>query len=160
MPQATRSAPRRSDGRPDPGPEAPSRSSAPATGGLYGSDLGANLSRSAATELIGTFLLVFAGTAVAVSGVLGSGSYDSLAPAFAFGLILVALVTALGHVSGCHLNPAVTLGLAATKKFPFAYVPAYLGAQVIGAVLAALTLWATFGSAARDKAALAAPSPV
>jgi MIP family channel proteins len=138
----------------------PDQASKPAaTGGLYGSDLGANLTRSAAAELIGTYLLVLAGTAVAVAGVLRSGNYDSLAPAFAFGLMLVALVTGLGHISGAHLNPAVTLGLAATKKFPFAYVPAYIVAQVVGAVLAALTVWAAYGGPARSNAALGTPSP-
>jgi MIP family channel proteins len=166
MSTASRSSTRRPDGRPDPGPEAaqrktpsPDRSSSATTGGLYGSDLGANLTRSAAAEAIGTYLLVLAGTAVAVGGTLHNGFYDGLAAAFAFGLTLAALVTGLGHVSGCHLNPAVTLGLAATKKFPVAYVPAYLIAQVVGAALASLTVWAAFGGPARSVAKLGTPSP-
>jgi MIP family channel proteins len=129
------------------------------TAGLYGSDLTDNLPRAAAAELIGTFLLVLAGTAVAVSSTLSSGSYDGLAPAFSFGLILAALATALGHISGCHLNPAVTLGLTATRKFPMAYVPAYLAAQFVGAILASLTVWAAYGTSARKEALLGAPGP-
>lgn len=132
-------------------------------GGLYGSSTTQNVPRVAVTELIGTYVLVLAGTAVAVSAVLdrpvAGGSADSLAVALAFGLALVALVNALGHVSGCHLNPAVTLGLAATGKFPWRYVPAYLAAQVVGAVLASATVWATYGDAARDDASLAATLP-
>jgi len=131
--------------------------------GLYGSSTTQNVPRVAAAELIGTYLLVLAGTAVAVSALLdrpvAGGSADSLAVALAFGLALVALVNALGHVSGCHLNPAVTLGLAATGKFPWRYVPAYLAAQLVGAVLASVTVWATYGDAARDRASLAATLP-
>lgn len=137
-----------------------SATSTTTTGGLYGSDLAGNLSRAAAAEFIGTFLLVLAGCGVATAGGLAMpGVFDGLAAAFAFGLMLAALVTALGHVSGCHLNPAVTLSLAATRKFPLAYVPAYVGAQVAGAVVAALTLWAAFGAPGRSEALLGTPVP-
>ncbi|GAA4821038.1 aquaporin [Actinomycetospora corticicola] len=133
------------------------------TAGLYGSDIGANMVRAATAELIGTFALIFTGTAVAVSGALGrsiAGSpVDSLAVGLAFGLVLVALVSALGHVSGAHLNPAVTLALAVTRKFPWRFAPAYLVAQIVGAVLASLAVWGVFGSAARDQAALGATVP-
>ncbi len=101
--------------------------------------------RAAAAELVGTLVLVLVGTAVAVAAILGrqiAGSpYDSLAIALAFGLVLVALVGALGHTSGCHLNPAVTLGLASIGKFPWRYVPVYIAAQMVGAVLAGFALW-------------------
>jgi MIP family channel proteins len=126
---------------------------------LYGSDVAGNIVRASIAEFLGTFLLVLAGTAVVVAGGLNAGVFDGLAPALAFGLMLVALVTALGHISGCHLNPAVTLGLAATRKFPLSHVPAYLLAQFGGAVVAALTVWAAYGDSARDQVGLGAPSP-
>jgi MIP family channel proteins len=131
--------------------------------GLYGSSTTQNVPRVAIAELIGTYLLVLAGTSVAVAALLdqpiAGGTADSLAIALAFGLALVALVNALGHVSGAHLNPAVTVALAATGKFPWRYVPAYLAAQLVGAVLASLTVWLTYGDAARDSASLAATLP-
>jgi MIP family channel proteins len=131
--------------------------------GLYGSALGANMARTAMAEAVGTFMLVFAGTAVATAAALArpiaGAPYTSLAVALAFGLILTALVSALGPVSGAHLNPAVTLGLASTGQFPWPYVPAYLGAQVGGAILASGTVWLAFGHQARDQAALAATFP-
>ena len=123
----------------------------------------ANMARAAVAELIGTFVLVVVGTAVAVAALLeqetAGQAYDSLAIALAFGLTLTALVGALGQTSGCHVNPAVTLGLAVTGKFPWSYVPAYLGAQLLGGVLAALALWATYGDPARSEANLGATAP-
>jgi len=123
----------------------------------------ANMLRAALAELIGTFVLVVVGTAVAVAAFLdqevAGQAYDSLAIALAFGLTLTALVGALGQTSGCHVNPAVTLGLAATGKFPWSYVPAYLAAQLTGGVLASFALWATYGDRARSEAALGATAP-
>jgi len=71
----------------------------------------------------------------------------------------VAIVAAIGHVSGAHVNPAVTLGLAATRKLPWNYVLAYVGAQLLGAILAALATWAAYGFGARSEASLAATFP-
>jgi MIP family channel proteins len=134
-------------------------------GGLYGSQIDAShLVGAAIAELVGTFILVFGGTAVAVAAILSrptaGGAYGSLAIALAFGLALAIVVASIGHVSGAHVNPAVTLGMAATGKFPWNYVPIYLAAQLVGAVLAALATWLTFGGAgARSEASLAATYP-
>lgn len=130
--------------------------------GLYGSEIGSNVLPAAVAELIGTFILVYTGTAVVVAAVLERPitglPYDSLAIPLAFGLVLVALVAALGHVSGAHLNPAITLGLAVTRKFPWNFVPAYIGAQLLGAILAAVATWITFGAEARNQVGLASPA--
>ena len=132
-------------------------------GGLYGSDTGTNMLRAAIAELVGTFILVYAGTAVAVAALLkdptAGAPYASTAVALAFGLVLVAIVGALGHVSGAHVNPAVTLSLAVTGKFPWGYVPAYVGTQLVGAILGAIGTWISFGGAARTTANLAATFP-
>jgi aquaporin Z/aquaporin NIP len=134
-------------------------------GGLYGSQIDAShIVGAAIAELVGTFVLVYGGTAVAVGAILARPTagppYDSLAVALAFGLALAAVVAAVGHVSGAHVNPAVTLGMAATGKFPWQYTPHYIVAQLVGAVLAALATWVTFGGAgARGEAKLAATYP-
>jgi MIP family channel proteins len=134
-------------------------------GGLYGSQIDAShLVGAAIAELVGTFILVFGGTAVAVAAILArptaGGAYGSLAVALAFGLALAIVVASIGHVSGAHVNPAVTIGMAATGKFPWNYVPIYVAAQLVGAVLAALATWLTFGGVgARSEASLAATYP-
>jgi MIP family channel proteins len=133
-------------------------------GGLYGSQIDAShLLGAAIAELVGTFILVFGGTAVAVAAILSrptaGGAYGSLAIALAFGLALAIVVAAIGHVSGAHFNPAVTLGMAAARRFPWNYAPIYVAAQLVGAVLAALATWVTFGGGARSEANLAATYP-
>src|SRR5215218_5261594 len=133
-------------------------------GGLYGSQIDAShLVGAAIAELVGTFILVFGGTAVAVGAILArptaGAAYDSLAVALAFGLALAIVVASIGHVSGAHVNPAVTLGMGAARRFPWNYVPIYLAAQLVGAVLAALATWVTFGGGARSQANLAATYP-
>jgi MIP family channel proteins len=131
--------------------------------GAYGSSTSDPVLPAALAELVGTFILVFGGTAVAVGAILSrptaGAAYDSLAIALAFGLALVAVVAAIGHVSGAHVNPAVTLGLAATGQFPWRSVPYYVGAQLIGAVLGAIGTWLAFGGPGRTEAKLAATYP-
>jgi len=124
--------------------------------GLHGHHIGgSNMVRAGVAEAVGTFFLVYTGTATAAAAALGKktagAAPDSLAVALAFGLVLAALVGALGQVSGAHLNAAVTLGLAITRRFPWRYVPAYLIFQLLGAVAGAGATWATFGAAARGR---------
>ena len=132
--------------------------------GLYGSSVdSSNMMGAAVAELIGTFILIFTGCAVAVGAILQRPTagpiYDSLAVALAFGIALVVIVAAIGHVSGAHVNPAVTLSLAATNKFSWQYVPIYIGAQLLGAILGAIAVWIAFGEGAREVAAVAATFP-
>lgn len=100
-----------------------------------------SLRKRAVAELIGTFWLVLGGcgSAVLAAGIpeLGLGY---LGVSFAFGLTVVTMAYAIGHISGCHLNPAVSIGLAAGGRFKAAELPHYIIAQVIGAILAALII--------------------
>src|SRR5689334_24378812 len=108
-------------------------------------------------EAVGTALLVFIGAgSVPAILLLEGGTKAPFSGAdlgfisFAFGLVIVALVYTVGKVSGCHINPAVTFALAATKRFPWREVPLYWGAQVTGAVAGAFAIWAAFGQKAID----------
>jgi aquaporin Z len=89
-------------------------------------------------ELLGTFVLVFGGCGSAVfSAAFPAVGIGLLGVSLAFGLTVLGCAYALGPVSGCHLNPAVTLGLCAGKRFAWKDAPGYVGAQVLGAVVAA-----------------------
>ena len=95
--------------------------------------------RALGAEFIGTFAYVLAGCGAAMfSGALVAGGI--VAVPLAFGLTLVAVAFALGHVSGGHFNPAVTIGLVAGGRFPVAQAPFYIAAQVAGAIVAAALL--------------------
>jgi len=85
-------------------------------------------------ELIGTFVLVFGGCGAAV---LAGDKIGFAGVAFAFGFSLLAMVYAIGPVSGCHINPAVTLGLLLSGKFEAKYVAGYVVAQIAGGIIAA-----------------------
>lgn len=140
-----------------------SNSSSGGDSGLFGSQIGADVPRAAAAELVGTFMLVFTGTAVVVAAALGrptaGSAYDSLAVALAFGVALLIIASALGHISGAHVNPAVTIGLAAGRRFPWRFVPIYVAAQILGGCLGGLATWAVLGQQARAKAHLGATFP-
>src|SRR6202030_41117 len=101
-----------------------------------------SMSRRFAAELIGTFWLVFGGcgSAVLAAGFPKTG-IGFLGVALAFGLTLLTMAFTIGTISGCHINPAVTIGLWAGKRFPAREVPPYIIAQVIGAILASTVLY-------------------
>ena len=88
-------------------------------------------------ELVGTFVLVFASCG---SAVLAGDKIGFLGVSLAFGLSLLAMVYAIGPISGCHINPAVTVGVLITRKMDAKYAPGYIVAQIIGAIVAAALL--------------------
>src|SRR5215471_18395298 len=100
------------------------------------------LSKRAIAEFIGTFWLVFGGCG---SAVLAAGfpkvGIGLLGVSLAFGLTVLTMAYAIGHVSGCHLNPAVTLGLVVGRRFPGRELPAYVGGQLVGGAAAAGVLY-------------------
>jgi aquaporin Z len=101
-----------------------------------------SLAKRSAAEFIGTFWLVLGGCGSAVLGAafpeLGIGH---LGVALGFGLTVLTMAFAIGHVSGCHLNPAVSVGLVCGGRFRVAELPAYVIAQVLGAIVAAALLY-------------------
>lgn len=129
----------------------------------YAAVPGGNLARAAVAEAVGTFILVFSGIAVVTAAALplpiAGVPYNSLAVGLAFGLVLAGLVATLGHVSGAHFNPAVTLGLASTGKFPARAVAPYLVAQFVGAIAAGAADLLAFGEKARALVSLGATYP-
>jgi aquaporin Z len=100
------------------------------------------LGKKAAAELLGTFWLVFGGCGAAVLSAAFPGlGIGFLGIACAFGLTVLTMAFAIGHISGCHLNPAVSVGLAVARRFPARELPAYVIAQVVGAIAAAGVLF-------------------
>jgi len=131
--------------------------------GLHRHPIEGNLVRSSTAELVGTFILVLtiisAVIAASLARPVAGTAYTSTTVPLAGGVALAVVVATLGHISGAHLNPAVTLGLAANRRFPWAHVPVYITAQLAGAIMAALTAWALFGRPARAVAHLGATYP-
>jgi MIP family channel proteins len=130
---------------------------------LHGHPLEPNMTRAVTAEAVGTFVLVLTIISAAVAATLArpvaGAPYGSLAIAAAGGLALAVLVASLGHVSGAHLNPSVTIALAASGRFPWGYAAGYILAQFAGAVAAAAATWGLYGERARAAAALGATHP-
>ena len=100
--------------------------------------------RAFLAEAIGTFALVFAGCgAIVIDAQTGAVTHVGIAATF--GLVIMVMIYALGHVSGAHFNPAVTLAFAAGRHFPWRRVPVYWAAQLGGALIASLLLRELFG---------------
>ena len=98
------------------------------------------------TEAIGTACLVFAGTGAIIINEVSGGAIGHVGIALTFGMVVAAMIYSTGHISGAHINPAVTLGFAITKNFPWKEVPYYWVSQIIGAVLASGALSLMFGT--------------
>ena len=136
----------------------------------------ASITKRCLAEFIGTFFLVFMGAGAAAItlmitkgtvppnafnigiGALG-GLGDWLAIGLAFGLAIAAAIYALGNISGCHINPAVTIGLWSVKKFPGRDVVPYIFSQILGASFASLLFAAIVGMGAVTTGGLGATAP-
>jgi aquaporin Z len=98
--------------------------------------------RKLAAEAIGTFWLTFGGCGAAVIAAgFPQGGFGLLGVSLAFGLTVLTMAYSVGHISGCHLNPAVTVGLTCGGRFPAHQVLPYIAAQVVGAIAAAALLY-------------------
>jgi aquaporin NIP len=110
--------------------------------------------RALGAEALGTFALVLFGCGAIMVDAEGGG-LGRVGVSLAFGLVVLAMVCAFARVSGAHINPAVTFALASRRRFPWAAVPGYWGAQVTGAIAAAIVLRSSLG----DVASLGATTP-
>ncbi len=115
-----------------------------------------SLARRCLAEGLATFALVFAGCAAIITDVVGDGALGATGVALVFGLVVMVMVYATGHLSGAHLNPAVTAAVTLARHFPARDAVAYIGAQFAGASLAGLALLALWPD---QPAALGATVP-
>jgi len=106
-------------------------------------------------EALGTFALVFAGPGAAAVNAESSGAVSGVGIGMSFGLIVMVMIFALGHISGCHINPAITIAFRALGRITTARATGYIAAQLAGAVLAAIAIDQMLG----DSSAAAATIP-
>ncbi len=103
-----------------------------------------NLARRTAAEGLAAFALVFAGCGAVVANASYQRTLGTVGIAVAFGLVIMVMVYATGHLSGAHINPAVTIAFSLTRHFPAREAFAYVGAQCVGAIIAAFLLLAVW----------------
>ncbi len=111
------------------------------------------LARSLLAEVIGTFTLVFAGCG-AIMVDAKTGALGHVGVAITFGLVIMVMIYAVGHISGAHFNPSVTFAFAVSRHFPWTRLPLYWAAQLVGALAAALVLRGSLGDLAHVGATL------
>ncbi|KAM6586019.1 hypothetical protein CsatB_013021 [Cannabis sativa] len=99
-----------------------------------------SLARRVGAEFMGTLILIFTGTATAIVNEKTPGSVTLLGLAASNGLAVMIVILSTGHISGAHLNPAITIAFAALKHFPWKYVPVYIGAQIVASLCASFAL--------------------
>jgi len=95
-------------------------------------------------ELLGTFVLVFCGTGAIVINQESGGQVTHIGIAITFGLVVMVMILSLGHISGAHMNPAVSVALYVAKRFKLSDVVPYISAQLVGAILASTILHILF----------------
>jgi aquaporin NIP len=115
-----------------------------------------DLARRAGAEALAAFALVFAGCGAAVANVQYHQALGTVGVALVFGLVIMAMIYATGHLSGAHINPAVTVAFTLSRHFPAREAVAYVAAQLLGAIVAALVLLAVWPD---QPAQLGATSP-
>src|SRR5437763_8457047 len=106
-----------------------------------------SLSRRATAEGLAAFALVFAGCGAIVTNARSGGALGTVGVGLVFGLVIMVMVYATGHLSGAHINPAVTIGFTLTRHFPLRDALVYVAAQLAGAAAGALVLLAAWPSA-------------
>jgi aquaporin NIP len=118
------------------------------------------LAQKLVAEVISTFILVFTGCGSAMVNEISSGQVTHVGVSLAFGLVITIMIYAVGHISGAHMNPAVTLAFAIARHFPWTQVPVYIIAQCGGSIMASFCLRWILHPAASEGATLPAGSDV
>lgn len=120
---------------------------------------GSRLLRKLCAEMIGTFALVFAGCGAIMVDSLSGGLVTHTGVGLTFGLTIMSMIYAVGHISGAHFNPAVSLAFASIGRFPWRQVPFYLAAQVLAATFASTVLAAVLGPVSQLGQTIPSGSP-